>query len=132
MTNICAAIGMAQLEMIPEIIKRKWQVAQWYEKYCPYELLNILGLPWMVCMTTSNKDRLREHLSKHGIETRPVFYPVHKLPMYAKGQVFPVAERISSMGINLPSYPDLEESDVKEICRELLFFKRRKNINFTI
>ncbi|GAB4284207.1 MAG: hypothetical protein Fur0025_14760 [Oscillatoriaceae cyanobacterium] len=53
---------------------------------------------------------IREHLAQSGIETRPVFYPVHTMPMYSqKYQKYQVAEDIGWRGINLPSYPDLSE-----------------------
>lgn len=60
-------------------------------------------------------------LSVRGIETRPVFYPIHEMPPY-RGQHgrFPVAERISSRGINLPTHGKLSEEDVDYVCENLL------------
>jgi perosamine synthetase len=53
-----------------------------------------------------------------GIETRPLFYPVHTMKMYANltDEKFPVAADISSRGINLPSYPELKNADVSFIA----------------
>jgi perosamine synthetase len=62
-------------------------------------------------------DALRRHLAQSGIETRPVFSPVHTMPMYAvPGERHPVAEDLAQRGMNLPSWPDLERAAVTEIC----------------
>lgn len=116
MTNIQAAIGLAQIEKATEIILRKQQIADWYSQYCVYKILSGAGIYWMVCIAVEGRDKLRSYLETKGIETRPVFYPVHKMPMYS-GDSLPVTDRISEIGMNLPSYPDLREKDIKEICR---------------
>ncbi|MFM5961127.1 MAG: DegT/DnrJ/EryC1/StrS family aminotransferase, partial [Dolichospermum sp.] len=119
MTNICAAIGLAQLEQIETIIKKKRQIAELYQgllkdtnfKVHP-EIGDVFHSYWMVSILVSQaneRDTAREHLAQAGIETRPVFYPVHTMPMYShKFQKHKVAEDIGWKGINLPSYPDLE------------------------
>jgi perosamine synthetase len=128
MTNICAAIGLAQLEQADEFIAKKRQIAEWYKE-------GLKGLPvtvhgefgdvrhtyWMVSILVGKpdlRDPLRSALSKEGIETRPLFNPVHTMPMYAqKFQKHPVAERLGWTGINLPSWPGLEKEQVESICR---------------
>ena len=56
-----------------------------------------------------SRDRLRTELARHGIETRPLFHPVHTMPMYAApGQRFAVAEDLAARGMNLPSWPGLD------------------------
>lgn len=127
MTNICAAIGCAQMEAIDEIIERKQALAQWYRE-------GLAGVPvqvqpvrpgsfhsfWMVSVLTEDagsREPLRVWLREKGIETRPLFYPVHMMDMYRHGgESFPVAEDLAGRGVNLPSYPDLTEQDVGEIC----------------
>jgi perosamine synthetase len=70
------------------------------------------------------RDPLRDHLALAGIETRPLFYPVHTMPMYNKNfQNIPVAENLGWRGINLPSFPGLSETQVKYICDTILTFK---------
>ncbi len=133
MTNICAAIGLAQIEQANEIIKKKREIAQWYKTYInglPLELLwefdNCLNSFWMITVRMKNfseRDNLREFLMKKGIETRPTFYPVHTMPMYShKYEWHPVAENIGRSGINLPSYPGLKKDDVIFISNELKIF----------
>lgn len=127
MTNIAAAIGLAQLERADELIAKKMQIAQWYN-----ELLS--GLPvtphhpvgdvvhtyWMYSiLTESNEEQveLRNFLRDNGVETRPAFHPVHTMPMYSNNySQFKVAESLGWRGINLPSYPDLTRENVEEIC----------------
>jgi perosamine synthetase len=69
------------------------------------------------------RDKIRLHLKENGIETRPTFHPVHLMPMYfEEGLSLPAAEDLGSRGINLPSYPDLNESDVDFICNQIKEF----------
>ena len=130
MTNICAAIGCAQLERADEIISKKRLIAEWYKESLidlPLKLHqegeNILHTFWMITIMVNNvkhRDTLRKYLKKNGVETRPVFYPVNKMPMYNNSQLqFPVAENLSKRGINLPSYPDLNMNDVKFISEQI-------------
>ncbi len=133
MTNICAAIGLAQLEQADSFISKKREIAQTY-----IEMLKDLPLKyhdeigdvrhsyWMVSIlveTPEIRNSLREYLKSNDIETRPLFYPVHTMPMYSqKYQRHPVAESLGWRGINLPSYPDLKYEDVKFICNKIKEF----------
>jgi perosamine synthetase len=126
MTNICAAIGCGQLERIDSILERKKQLAEAYRKrlsqFVTFQSTTdgTTHSHWMVCFLvpqSSMRDRLRAVMEEAGIETRPVFYPVHSMPMYARSyRRMPIAERIASCGINLPSYPELTESQIDYIC----------------
>jgi len=132
MTNICAAIGCAQLERIDDILINKRRVAQNY-------IDGINGLPiefhkeignvkhsyWMFTILVKSENQrieLRNYLKENGIETRPTFHPVHTMPMYNEGEIFEVAEDLGSKGINLPSYPDLSDSDIKFITDRIKEF----------
>ncbi len=135
MTNICAAIGLAQLEKADDFIFRKRQLAKWYMEFLKNvpvtfqsESQNTFHTYWMISILvpkSNQRDELRQFLQSHGIETRPLFYPVHTMPMYSKKyQKFITAEDISSRGINLPSYPALSREEVKFICEMIIkFFK---------
>ena len=72
----------------------------------------------------SKRDSLRQKLFNFGIDTRPAFYEVHKMPMYSNFEsskdLYPVAEKISLGGINLPSYSELKISDIEEISTIVL------------
>jgi perosamine synthetase len=70
-----------------------------------------------------DRDLLRNHLSENGIETRPLFYPVHTMPMYAsKHEKHKIAENLGWRGMNLPSYPGLTKSNIGEIASSILNF----------
>ncbi len=128
MTNMCAAIGLAQLERADELIAAKVKVTSCYNKYLkniPVELFlpqkNVKHNFWMYSILTKDaeeREGLRDFLKKSGIETRPTFYPVHTMPMYAiQSQKLPVAENLGWRGVCLPSYPALKETEIKEICK---------------
>ncbi len=130
MTNICAAIGLAQLEQIEHFIQKKKMLADWYIHNLKDTRLdyhhcekNAVHSYWMFSILTRNaqeRDGLRKHLASQGIETRPLFYPVHTMPMYShKYQKYPVAEDLGWRGINLPSYPGLNENDIVFICEKI-------------
>jgi perosamine synthetase len=134
MTNICAAIGLAQLENVNFIINKKRKIAQRYKaelKNLPiifYKEFNekFFSTYWMVNILTENeniRNKLRKHLLEFGVETRPTFNPVHLMPMYFnKNYYFPIAIDLSKRGINIPSYPELTQKDVKEICQYIKIF----------
>lgn len=128
MTNICAAIGLAQLERANDLLAKKRQIAQWYAeglKEIPIalhaEVGNVRHSFWMCSILVDDplkRDPLREELELSGIETRPVFHPVHTMPMYAqKFQRHPFAESIGWRGINLPSWPEMKKDSLDLICR---------------
>lgn len=130
MTNICAAIGLAQLERANKIISKKRQIAEWYYDFLNdlplefhKEIKNVFHSYWMVNILVNNyrdRDKLRDHLNKKGIETRPLFFPIHTMPIYKKeGYKFPAAEDIASRGITLPSYPGLSKEDVIFISNKI-------------
>ena len=129
MTNICAAIGLAQLSQLDEILEKKASIAAWYAqelKDCPviFQDLSpgVRSSYWMVSIlleSEADRDKLVAGLASAGVETRPLFFPVHTMPMYERNSSFPVAEHISRIGINLPSYPGLSKPDVREISAEI-------------
>jgi perosamine synthetase len=133
MTNLCGAIGLAQLEQVQSILDKKRKIAELYRQLLKdteftvhSEVGNVYHSYWMICILVAQGNRrnpIREHLAKSGIETRPVFYPVHTMPMYSqKYQRHKVAEDIGWRGINLPSYPDLSDTDINYICNTILSY----------
>ena len=66
------------------------------------------------------RDSLRNFLKEREVETRPIFYPVHTMPMYSeKFQKIKVAEDIGWRGINLPSWPGLSNDELKFIVSSI-------------
>jgi len=133
MTNIAAAIGLAQLEQVETFVRKKQAIAKWYKEGLRgtnvkfHEAVpDVFHSYWMCSILVSEagvRDPLREHLKAAGIETRPAFNPVHTMPMYmARYARHPVAQDIALRGINLPSYPGLTKEDVAFICEEIRGF----------
>lgn len=126
MTNIQAAIGLAQLEKVEEKVAKKIQLGEWYQKYLAETplvfhtpLSGVVHTYWMCSVLTRTPEErvsLRKYLNDNGVETRPTFPTIHMMPMYGVKESFPVGESLSACGINLPSYPGLKEEDIINIC----------------
>lgn len=133
MTNIQAAIGLGQMEQVEKKLSLRREIARWYdESLAP--IANQLDLPresagyhhsfWMYNIFVKDADEARRdaimrHMDAAGIETRPVFYPMHVLPPYAEKSRFPVADAWSCRGINLPTHEGLARADVARVAEAL-------------
>ena len=135
MTNICAAIGYSQLKRVNEVIDKKIQISDFYFELladCPVTLQatsssckNTYWMNSILLENASDRNPMRNHLKSHGIETRPLFYCIDSMPMYKTypiSNTYPNARFLSSRGINLPSYPDLEYNDIKFIASKVKSF----------
>lgn len=136
MTNICAAIGLAQLEDADRLLERKREIAGRYRELLAglplsffWEIEGTTNSFWMNCIAVDaadDRDPLRKVLAEAGIETRPVFYPAHTMPMYRKmasGEC-PVAVDLAARGINLPSSPALSDDDIRYVVEQISGFFR--------
>lgn len=135
MTNLQAAVGVAQLERLDEFIGEKREIARWYKKELKEleekELIKLHPemywakcVYWMYCILIKDKfgihrDNLIDRLEKKRIETRPFFYPVHIMPPYKNNERFPVAEEMSRKGINLPSGVGLAKEDIRKVVNAI-------------
>ncbi|MGB2727295.1 MAG: DegT/DnrJ/EryC1/StrS family aminotransferase [Halobacteriota archaeon] len=135
MTNLQAAVGVAQLKKLDEFVEKKRQIARWYSEglkdLAEKGLITLHPeMPWakcvywMYCILVEDKvgisrDDLMKKLEEKGIETRPFFYPMHVMPPYKNNEGFPVAEETSRKGINLPSAVGLKGEEMKFICNEI-------------
>lgn len=139
MTNLSAAVGLAQLEKADEILRLKKNIVNKYKKYLyklpvsfPKETIGLTNSNWMVTILVDNKklrNGLRKFLELQGIETRPIFYPIHLLPRFkVKKEKYPIAENIASRGINLPSYPSLKDKEIYFICKKIEEFYKIKKL----
>ncbi|MCJ2064653.1 DegT/DnrJ/EryC1/StrS family aminotransferase [Methylobacterium sp. J-088] len=132
MTNIAAAIGLAQLERIDTILAARRQVAAWYaERLAGIEGLRLLGsqpwavpVPWLVTVLLTGgdaheRDAVMAALLADGIDSRPLFYPTHQQAPYHEETRYPVAETWSARGLNLPTFEAMTEADVAAVCASL-------------
>ena len=131
MTNLQAALALAQLERIDIIIDKKIEIFSWYQN----NLNNIKGIKlnpkldnyknvyWVICIelldfSENERDDIMAKLHENNIDSRPYFYPISEMPMYSRVNT-PVTKLISRRGINLPSYYDITQGQVEYICKEL-------------
>jgi perosamine synthetase len=134
MTNLQAAVGVAQIKKMLGFIEKKRQIARWYaECLTPLAQAGRLRLhpeaPWarnvywmysvVLGDACASLDVVRSRLADRGVDSRPFFHPIHTLPPYATGEHLPVAERLGSRGLNLPSGVGLERRDVERVAQAL-------------
>ena len=139
MSNLQAALGLAQLERIEELISRKRQIFAWYER----ELRGVKGVAlnqggpgtdntyWMVTAVIDQrlgirKERLVQLMGESNIDCRPFFYPLSSLPAYEDSEQARLAREsnktsyeVSPYGINLPSALNLTEEHVAYVSQVL-------------
>jgi perosamine synthetase len=139
MSSMQAALGLAQLERIDELVEHKRRIFDWYRA----ELAGIEGITlnvelpgtknsyWMVTVVLDEsydlpKVKLLKLLAQDEIDTRPFFFPLSSIPAYAflGGEakwrsLNPVAYQVSAQAINLPSGMSLARQDVKRVCDAL-------------
>jgi perosamine synthetase len=131
MTALQAAVGLAQLGKLDKVIEKKRQIAEWYKKgleglklSLPFEMPWARNVYWLYTVLLEDdfgmtRDELMERLEKEGIETRPMFYPIHTMPPYKTGERFPIAEELSEWGISLPSGATLKREDVDRVIQSI-------------
>ena len=130
MTNICAAIGLAQMKKIDHILKKKIILNKKYTNGLKQNKIQFLTTDknskssyWLNCLILDSKkkrDKLMNYLKKFKIETRNTFYLVNEMKMYKKKKLnFLNAKLLSSKGLCLPSYPNISENDFKFIINKI-------------
>jgi perosamine synthetase len=134
MTNIQAAIGLAQFGRIDELAELRRRNAHLYNEYLkdvegvtlPVEKEGVKNVYWMYSILIEaefgmSMANLATELEKKGIETRTFFIPMHEQPVFQerglfKGERYPVAEELSRKGMYLPSSSGLKEEEIRLIC----------------
>jgi len=139
MSSMQAALGLAQLERIEELIAYKRQIFAWYHARLAdipgltlnYEAPGTKNTYWMVTAVLDprlglTKDRLLAAMSAQAIDCRPFFYPLSSIPAYANTpqaeqarQRNPVSYHISPYGLNLPCGMSMTEEKVDYVCTVL-------------
>jgi len=124
MSNILAAIGVGQMEVIEERISKKREIFDWYrefldEDFMP-ELPNIRATRWLTTLTFRNKNPFDviKKLKENKIESRPLWNPMHLQPLFKKAKSYlnGRSEELFKKGICLPSGTTLTKDDVRKIC----------------
>ncbi len=134
MTNIQAAIGLAQFEQIDHFVEARRRNACLYNNRLkdipgvrlPPEKEWVKNVYWMYCILIEDRfsisrNELMIKLREKGIDTRTFFIPMHQQPAFLnmglfKGEGYPVAEDLSREGLYLPSGSGLTEEQIKQVC----------------
>jgi perosamine synthetase len=131
LTNLQAALGVAQMERLDEILAAKRRIADRYRT--ALEGVPGITLPpqqpwahnvhWLYSILVSedvfglSRDELTDRLDAAGVETRPVFPPLHTQPPYAAGGgSYPVAEELAGRGLSLPSAVGLRDDEIDRVA----------------
>jgi len=132
MSNIQAALGLAQLERADKIVGRRREIFSWYQDELsdlsditmnpePQEVLNSYWQPTIILgnsfdISLEVRNQLITDFNNDNIALRPLFYPVSMFPMYSNKNCNEVSWSIFYRGFNLPSYYELERADVVYVC----------------
>ena len=136
MSAMQAALGLAQLERLDELVERKREIFGWYRRHLEglsgvslnSEAPDVLNTYWMVTAVVDprfglDKLTLMARLSDRGIDTRPLFSPLSTLPAFASYPLKDLAvkknavsHRIGSYGINFPSGFNMDKESVQRVC----------------
>ena len=133
LTNLQAAVGIAQLERLPSRLSHLRQLVAWYHE----ALAGLEGVepvpfdqprgtaPLWADVLAEDRDALAEYLALHGIGTRTFWRPLHTLPPYrASAERFPRSEVITARGLWLPSSVTLTRDEVVRVSQAVAEFVR--------
>jgi perosamine synthetase len=145
LTNLQAAIGLAQTERIEAKVKRKREIAAIYANLLggspdltlPWEAPAAKNVYWMYGILLGDRfpprDEVMRRLAGRGIETRSFFFPLHRQPVFAGGGdsrfpevsgSFPVSDRLWDRGLYLPSGLGVTEAQQRRVVEELMACRR--------
>lgn len=134
MTNIQAAIGLAQLENIDRLVEMRRRNAAIYNKHLegvpgiilPKEKEWAKNVYWMYSIVIEkefgmSRDELMAFLCQKGVDTRTFFIPMHMQPAFRhmglfEGERYPVSEMLAERGLYLPSGSGLTEGQINTVC----------------
>jgi len=128
MSNVLAAIGVGQMELIEERVSKKREIFEWYKKYLigdnvefMPELENSRGNRWLttVIFKDKNINKIIKALEAINVESRPLWKPMHMQPLFCdvKRYVDGTSEALFAKGLCLASSTTMSEEDVKKICK---------------
>jgi perosamine synthetase len=133
MSNIQAAIGYGQMQRIDELIDRKHEILKFYKEHLecldgvsmnpePEGTLNGAWMPTIVFdkKTGVTREKLQSIFKSENIDARVFFHPLSSLSMFDDKEVNINSWSIPLRSINLPSYHDLSNQDIKRVAQEIV------------
>lgn len=133
LSNISAALGVAQMEKLPKLIDMRRTNARLYDRgLSSLKRVEVPTVPegyrhvyqmYTIRVPQEMRDGLMKHLADAGIMSKVFFYPVHKTHFYRNKLkydcVLPVTEKVSSEVLTLPMYPSLTEAEISLVTSEI-------------
>ena len=128
MSNVLAAIGVGQMEVIEDRVAKKREIFEWYKEFLGNikeitfmpELENSRGNRWLTAITFENSDynKIMKALDAINVESRPLWKPMHMQKLFenSKSILNGVSEELFSKGLCLASSTTMTKDDVKMIC----------------
>ena len=129
MSNILAAVGVAQMEVLSQRVTKKREIFEWYKQeledvvtFMP-ELKSSLGNRWLTTVLFENQDinQIIKKLGEENCESRPLWKPMHQQPLFksSKAILNGVSDDLYKKGLCLPSGTQMKLSDVKRVCEAI-------------
>ena len=134
MSNVCAAIGIGQLEVLKDRVKKRRYIHDYYKEHLSSlkdihfleDLPGFYSNRWLTTIVLSknsviNREDIRLSLLKENIESRPLWKPMHLQPIFKKYQAYVtgIGEDLFNRGLCLPSGSNMDENDLKRVVNNI-------------
>ena len=126
MTNLQAAVGLAQVMRSEEILEKREKIQDWYDQNLPEHVkMPRREVLWFEDIQTDYQEELKAYLEENGIPSRYGFKPMSMQPQYKIAYEHLNAYKWSKRILYLPVWTSMEEKDVKEVCKHIKNFYDR-------
>ena len=135
LSNLLAGIGRGQMELLPDRVKRRREIFNWYREHLAglpglalapvTEPAGSLSNRWLTTLlldpaaTAATPESVRQHLETRRIESRPLWKPMHLQPLFAGAAMYggAVCERLFAHGLCLPSGTAMTDDDLRRVAK---------------
>ena len=132
LVNILAAVGVAQMEQLPQFLERKKTIDRYYRDHLENDQLQfqkitdeVLPNNWLHTMKVNDQRAMIRHMLDHGVQCRPFWVPMNQLPMHTKCQYISKhdhSDLVYHSCISIPSSTNLTDAQVEEVVRVIKAF----------
>ena len=132
LTNLQAALGVAQLERVDEFLNKRISIyKRYYKNFSNIDIFRLNRTSkfmtvsfWSICLEIKNynenkRDKLIKKLREYNIDSRPYFYPISDMPMFKTART-KIAHEIYKNGIYLPIFHELKDDEIDYICETVI------------
>lgn len=126
MTDLQAAVGVGQVFGVSSLLRARRRIMDFYRERLAGQVsmpdVPEAGVqaPWLFTCLVKNRDRIADYMRRNGVDTRPIFVPLNRLPPYRDAvQKFPNSRVLAEHGLSLPTHPGLSTEDLEKVVRTL-------------